>query len=113
MADRSPSERLRFRLKAADVELRADEIQSVDLTLELQRVSTQVQVTAAGGAQSVDEQAKALTVIDAQQLTDRAEYWIADAIRDVPGIRGPANSADPAVSSASLREECGPWIPPC
>ena len=73
--------------KAEEVELRADQGKTLDLTLELQLVSTQVQVTAAGGAQTIDEQAKALTVIDTQQLTDRAEYSVADAIRSVPGIR--------------------------
>jgi vitamin B12 transporter len=60
---------------------------TLDLKLQLQRVSTQVQVTAAGGAQTVDEQAKALTVIDAQQISDRGEFSVAEAIRNVPGIR--------------------------
>jgi outer membrane cobalamin receptor len=60
---------------------------TLDLTLQLQRVSTQVQVTAAGGAQTVDEQAKALTVIDTLQIGDRAEFSVAEAIRNVPGIR--------------------------
>ena len=97
--------------KAAAIELRSGERQSVDLTLELQRVSTQVQVTAAGGAQTVDEQAKALTVIDAQQLTDRAEYSIAEGIRDVPGIRV-QQLGGPEVWSASWYEGCGPWTRP-
>src|SRR5438045_3324373 len=48
--------------KPVDVEVKAGEPREVDLGLELQRVSTQVQVTASGGAQPVDEQAKALTV---------------------------------------------------
>lgn len=61
--------------------------QKIDLTLELQRVSAQIQVTASGGAQTVDETAKTLTVVDAQQLSDRAEYSVVDAIRNVPGIR--------------------------
>jgi vitamin B12 transporter len=67
--------------------LAANQEHTLDITLMLQSVATQVQVTASGGAQSVDEQAKALTVIDSQQLTDRAEYSVADALRDVPGIR--------------------------
>jgi iron complex outermembrane receptor protein len=57
------------------------------LTLELQRVNTQVQVTAAAGAQTVDEQAKALSVIDTIEITDRAEFSLAEAIRTVPGMR--------------------------
>jgi iron complex outermembrane receptor protein len=73
--------------EAKRVELDATESEKLDLALELQRVSTQVQVTATAGAQSVDEQAKALDVVDIQQITDRAEYSIAEAIRDVPGVR--------------------------
>ena len=59
----------------------------VDLKLQLQRVSNQVQVTAAGAPQTIDEQAKALTIIDAQQVSDREEFSVAEAIRNVPGIR--------------------------
>jgi vitamin B12 transporter len=59
----------------------------LDLTLQLQRVSSQVQITAAGAAQTVDEQAKALTIIDNQQVSDREEFSVAEAIRNVPGIR--------------------------
>ena len=77
-----------FGVSAAQrVTLTGDGAESLDLSLELQRVSTQVHVTAAGGAQSVDEQAKALTVIDADQIADRAEYSIAETIRGVPGVR--------------------------
>ena len=59
----------------------------VDLKLQLQRVSNQVQVTAAGAPQTIDEQAKALTIVDAQQVSDREEFSLAEAIRNVPGIR--------------------------
>lgn len=73
--------------RAENVELIGGAGKIVDLTLAFGLISTQVQVTAAGGAQTVDEQGKALTTIDTQQLTDRAEYQIADAVRTVPGIR--------------------------
>ncbi|HYP04799.1 MAG TPA: TonB-dependent receptor [Bryobacteraceae bacterium] len=73
--------------QAQRVSLEGTGSESLDLSLELLRVSTQVQVTAAGGAQTVDEQAKALTVVDSLQINDRAEYSIAETIRSVPGVR--------------------------
>jgi iron complex outermembrane receptor protein len=61
--------------------------QEVSLSLDIARISTQVQVTAAGIAQTVDEQSKALDVIDAGQLERRAEFTVAEALRTVPGVR--------------------------
>jgi vitamin B12 transporter len=60
---------------------------SQDIRLELARVSTQVQVTAAAVEQTVDEQSKALDVIDAAHAERRAEFSIAEAIRTLPGVR--------------------------
>ncbi len=60
---------------------------AVDLEIEPARVVTQVQVTAAGIAQTVDEQAKAMDVVDMAQIERRQEFSIAEAIRTVPGIR--------------------------
>lgn len=70
------------------VELPSDSSQTAaDLRLDLRHVSTQVQVTAVAGAQTVDEQAKALDIIDLQQISDREEYSIAEAVRNTPGLR--------------------------
>ena len=60
---------------------------SADLRLEIANVATRVQVTAAALAQSVDEQSKALTIVDSAQLERRAEYSVADALRVTPGLR--------------------------
>jgi len=60
---------------------------NVELVLQLARVATQVQVTASGTAQTVDEQSKALDVIDVADINKRVEYSVPDAIRTVPGIR--------------------------
>jgi vitamin B12 transporter len=60
---------------------------AADLQLDLTRLTTQVQVTASGTAQSADESAKALDIIDATQLDVRAKIAIADAILYTPGVR--------------------------
>lgn len=69
------------------IAIQAGSERTVEVELDLARVATQVQVTAAGTAQTVDEQAKALDVVDGGELLRRGEYSVAEAIRTVPGIR--------------------------
>jgi outer membrane cobalamin receptor len=73
--------------EARTIRIETGAVLQIDLTLEIARVSTQVQVTASGIAQTVDEQAKAVDIIDAEELDRRAEYSIGEALRTVPGIR--------------------------
>lgn len=67
--------------------VRVDGAAHADLPLQIARVATQVQVTAAAIAQTIDEQSKALSVIDAGQLERRAEYSVAEALRSIPGVK--------------------------
>jgi vitamin B12 transporter len=63
------------------------EPRALDFSLGVAGVQEQVIVTASGTAQSVDELSKALTVITSQQIEQRDEYLIADALRTTPGMR--------------------------
>lgn len=60
-----------------------------DLPLEMgvADVSSAVQVTATGTAQSYDETAKALDVVGREELDQRGVESAADALREVPGLR--------------------------
>ncbi|MDZ4797345.1 MAG: TonB-dependent receptor plug domain-containing protein [Bryobacteraceae bacterium] len=58
-----------------------------DIRLEPARLVSQVQVTATSSAQTVDEQSKALDIVDSAQMERRAEFSIAEALRTVPGLR--------------------------
>jgi iron complex outermembrane receptor protein len=69
------------------VDIQSQGRSSVELTLDLARLTTHVQVTAAGTAQTVDEQSKALDVIDKGEMDRRLEYSVAEAVRAVAGIR--------------------------
>lgn len=60
---------------------------TTELHLDLTKLTTQVQVTGTGTAQSADESAKALDIIDATQLDLRAKIAIPDAVRYIPGVR--------------------------
>jgi iron complex outermembrane receptor protein len=72
---------------AVELALESGTAESRDIPLELARVSTQVQVTAAASAQTTEEQGKAIDVVDSIELAERAEYSAAEAIRNLPGIR--------------------------
>lgn len=60
---------------------------SRNLTLSLLATSTEVVVTASSTPAAVQEVAKALDVIDSQQIGLRDEFSLGEAIRGVPGVR--------------------------
>lgn len=60
---------------------------SRNLTLSLIATSTEVVVTASSTPVTVQEVAKALDVIDSQQIELRNEFSLGEAIRGVPGVR--------------------------
>jgi len=60
---------------------------SVDLELRVAAVETKVVVTASGTAQTTDEVAKAVTVVDGQAIDLRDQSSVTDALRFVPGLR--------------------------
>lgn len=73
--------------RAAELSIQAGQSATADLQLDLTKLTTQVQVTGTGTAQSADESAKALDIIDATQLDLRAKIAVPDAIRYIPGVR--------------------------
>ncbi|MGH9908556.1 MAG: TonB-dependent receptor plug domain-containing protein, partial [Pyrinomonadaceae bacterium] len=69
--------------------LRVESGQNTALNLQLEIVgpSETVLITASGTPQTVDEVSKAITVIGSQEIEQRNEYGIAEAVRTVPGLR--------------------------
>jgi vitamin B12 transporter len=59
----------------------------VELRLELQTVSTRVLVTASSTPLSTEESGKAMDVVDASELDQRAEITVSESLRTVPGLR--------------------------
>jgi iron complex outermembrane receptor protein len=57
------------------------------LELDVERVRQEVVVTATGAAQSVDETARSVDVIRAEDFAARAEYSVVEAIQTTPGVR--------------------------
>jgi iron complex outermembrane receptor protein len=60
---------------------------TLDLTLDVAAVHTEVLVTATGAAQSTDEVAKSLDSLDAAELSHNAEFSVTESLRPLPGMR--------------------------
>jgi iron complex outermembrane receptor protein len=62
--------------------------QTVDLRLGSYRpIREEVSVVASGTTQPIDEIAKTVTIIEAQELRDRADFSLAETLRTIPGFR--------------------------
>ena len=58
----------------------------VEVRLEVAGVDQRVLVTAEGAAQTVDQVSKAASVIGAEEIAQRNEYSLSEALRDTPGV---------------------------
>jgi len=81
---------------------------TLDISLPLAGVNEQVVITAQGTVQPVDEISKAISVVDYQEMEDRDEASIAEALHTVPGLRvqqlgGPGSFT--SIKTRGLRNE--------
>jgi vitamin B12 transporter len=81
---------------------------TLDIQLELSGVRSTVVVTASDSPQSVDEVSKAVTVVNRQEIDERNEFAISEALRTVPGLRvqqlgGPGSFT--SIKTRGLRNE--------
>ena len=81
---------------------------TLNISLPLAGISEQVVVTAQGTAQPVDEVSKAVSVVDRQEIEERDEAAISEALRTVPGLRvqqlgGPGSFT--SIKTRGLRNE--------
>ncbi len=60
---------------------------TADLRVELQKVVERVTVTAENAPLSIDEAAKAITVVDRTEIANRQVFSLAEALRTTPGLR--------------------------
>jgi len=74
-----------FRGASRPLTLEAGE-NSLDVTLQVAGVAQSVMVTASATPQSIDEIAKATSVLTGEEIQSRNEYSLAGALRTVPGV---------------------------
>ncbi len=68
------------------LQIRGD-LRGHDVTLAVKSIETVVIVTAAGTPAAGDESAKAASVVSSDEIDRRREFSIAEAVRNVPGVR--------------------------
>ena len=96
-----------FAAVARAVTVRANSA-TITISLDVARVTEHVLVTAADHLQTASEVSKAVTVIDAAEITARNEFSVADALRTAPGatvqqLGGPGSFT--SVKLRGLREQ--------
>ncbi len=96
---RAPAQSLRVERNAAA---------TLQIELPLAGINEQVVVIAQGTAQPVDEVSKAVSVVDRQEMDDRDEASIPEALHTVPGLRvqqlgGPGSFT--SIKTRGLRNE--------
>jgi iron complex outermembrane receptor protein len=76
---------------------------TLDVKLEPAGVSASVIVSATDAAQTIDEVAKSVSVVDRQELEERDEIFIAEALRRLPGLRVQQLGTPGALTSIKIR----------
>ncbi len=74
-----------------------------NIELKIRSLRTEVLVTASSTPLPLDEVAKATDVVDGSQISRRAEFSLAEAIRNVPGVRVQQNSGPGSLTSIQTR----------
>ncbi|MEJ7619122.1 MAG: carboxypeptidase regulatory-like domain-containing protein [Pyrinomonadaceae bacterium] len=93
---------------AQRLDVRRGQAAALEITLQLSGVRSTIVVTASNTPQSIDEVSKAVTVVDKQEMDERDETSIAEALRIVPGLRvqqlgGPGSFT--SIKTRGLRNE--------
>ncbi len=95
-------------LKASErLQIRGD-LGGHDITLEVKSLETVIIVTASGTPAANDETTKAVSVVSSDEIGRRREFSIAEAVRNVPGVRvrqlrGPGSLT--AIQTRGLRNQ--------
>jgi iron complex outermembrane receptor protein len=77
--------------------------ESLNFQLEVAAVNETVIVTATGTAQRTDEVAKVISVIDSEQIDNKRELGLAEALRGTAGVRIQQQGSPGALTSIRLR----------
>jgi iron complex outermembrane receptor protein len=75
----------------------------LELTLKVAGVSENVVVTAAGTPQRADEVAKVVSILDSQQIEEKRELALPEALRGIPGVRVQQQGSPGALTTIRLR----------
>jgi iron complex outermembrane receptor protein len=85
------------------ITLQEGSLSTHDVALTLAGHQDEIVVTASGTPQSVDEVSKAITTIDSQEIDDRDEFAVSEALRNVPGLRVQQQGGPGAFTNIKVR----------
>jgi iron complex outermembrane receptor protein len=75
----------------------------LQLTLKVAGINENIVVTAEGTTQRVDEVSKVVSILDSQQIDDKRELALWEALRGTPGVRVQQQGSPGAITSIRLR----------
>jgi vitamin B12 transporter len=76
---------------------------TLELTLKVEGISENVIVTAEGAPQRADEVAKTVSILDSQQIEEKRELALPEALRGIPGVRVQQQGSPGALTTIRLR----------
>ena len=76
---------------------------SHNIELSVATVDADVVITATGTAQRADEVAKVVSVVESEQIDDKRELNLSEALRGIPGLRVQQQGSTGALTSVRLR----------
>jgi iron complex outermembrane receptor protein len=92
-----------FARKVVEVRLEKDQSPSVEFRLEIAAVEESIVVTPANRAERQSDTTKTTSVVRAEELESRDEYFIPEALRTVPGLRMEQLGGPGAYTSLRIR----------
>lgn len=90
-------------LVSKEVFVERGETKQLDLKLNVAAVSESIVVTAAGSAQRTEEVSKVVSLLDWQQINEKQETSLWEALRGMPGARVQQQGSPGAITSIRLR----------
>ena len=86
-----------------EVQLNRGETKDVAVQLRIAAINASVVITATGTAQRADEVSKVVSSIDSQEIEDKHELTLSEALRGTPGVRVQQQGSPGALTTVRLR----------
>ena len=86
-----------------EIHLERGESKQVDVALEVAAINESVVITANGTAERIEDAAKVVSVVENQQIEQRHEISLAEALRGTPGVRIQQQGSPGALTTLRLR----------
>ena len=90
-------------LASDEIVVERGQAKQLELTLKVAGINENIIVTAAGTAQRADEVSKVVSILDSQQIDDKRELALWEALRGIPGVRVQQQGSPGAITSIRLR----------